>query len=195
MIYVFKRLKNEIEKCDYCREKFGFEPHPIFWGKQNSKIVQISQAPSNNVHKSMKPFTDMSGKTLKYEWYKITDEQFYNTDNFFIGALAHCYPGKNKNGNDKQPPKCCWSKWIEKELQILDNEIYIVIGAKAAKRFFPNENFEDLVFKNNEWNNKLTIVLPHPSPLNKKWIKDHPKFINERIIEVRNIIKDVIKSK
>ena len=192
---MFKRLKNEIEKCDYCREKFGFEPHPIFWGKQNSKIVQISQAPSNNVHKSMKPFTDMSGKTLKYEWYKITDEQFYNTDNFFIGALAHCYPGKNKNDNDKQPPKCCWSKWIEKELQILDNEIYIVIGAKAAKRFFPNENFEDLVFKNNEWNNKLTIVLPHPSPLNKKWIKDHPKFINERIIEVRNIIKDVIKSK
>lgn len=192
---MFKRLKNEIEKCDYCREKFGFEPHPIFWGKQNSKIVQISQAPSNNVHKSMKPFTDMSGKTLKYEWYQITDEQFYNTDNFFIGALAHCYPGKNKNGNDKQPPKCCWSKWIEKELQILDNEIYIVIGAKAAKRFFPNENFEDLVFNNNEWNNKLTIVLPHPSPLNKKWIKDHPKFINERIIEVRNIIKDVIKSK
>lgn len=190
---MFEKLKNEIEKCNYCKEKFGFEPHPIFWGKQNSKIVQISQAPSNNVHMSMKPFTDMSGKTLKKEWYQITDEEFYNTDNFFIGALAHCYPGKDKNGNDKQPPKCCWTKWIEKELQILDNEIYIVIGAKAAKRFFPNDNFEDLVFKNNEWNNKLSIVLPHPSPLNKKWIKDHPKFMTERIIEVRNIIKDVIK--
>lgn len=193
MINVFEKLKNEIEKCDYCKEKFGFEPHPIFWGKQNSKIVQISQTPSNNVHMSMKPFTDMSGKTLKNEWYQITDEEFYNTDNFFIGALAHCYPGKDKNGNDKQPPKCCWTKWIEKELQILDNEIYIVIGAKAAKSFFPNDNFEDLVFKNNEWNNKLSIVLPHPSPLNKKWIKDHPKFMTKRIIEVRNIIKDVIK--
>ncbi|MCI8362182.1 MAG: uracil-DNA glycosylase [Clostridia bacterium] len=193
-MYVFEKLKNEIEKCNYCKEKFGFEPHPIFWGKQNSKIVQISQAPSNNVHKSMKPFTDMSGKTLKNEWYQIIDEQFYNTDNFFIGALAHCYPGKDKNGNDKQPPRCCWSKWIEKELQMLDNEIYIVIGAKAAKRFFQDENFEDLVFKNNEWNNKLTIVLPHPSPLNKKWLKDHPEFMTERIIEVRNIIKNVIKS-
>lgn len=191
---MFEKLKNEIEKCNYCKEKFGFEPHPIFWGKQNSKIVQISQAPSNNVHKSMKPFTDMSGKTLKNEWYQIIDEQFYNTDNFFIGALAHCYPGKDKNGNDKQPPRCCWSKWIEKELQMLDNEIYIVIGAKAAKRFFQDENFEDLVFKNNEWNNKLTIVLPHPSPLNKKWLKDHPEFMTERIIEVRNIIKNVIKS-
>lgn len=140
---MFEKLKNEIEKCDYCKEKFGFEPHPIFWGKQNSKIVQISQAPSNNVHNSMKPFTDMSGKTLRNEWYQITDEEFYNTNNFFIGALAHCYPGKDKNGNDKQPPKCCWTRWIEKELQILDNEIYVIIGAKASKMFFPNDNFED----------------------------------------------------
>lgn len=189
----FEKLKKEIENCKHCADKFEFEPHPIFWGKQNSKIVQISQAPSNNVHKSMKPFTDMSGKTLKYDWYQITDEQFYNTDNFFIGALAHCYPGKHKNGNDKQPPKCCWTKWIEKELQILNNEIYIIIGAKAAKMFFPNELYEELIFKDNVWNGKTTIVLPHPSPLNKKWIKDHPEFLEKRIFEIRNLIKKIIK--
>lgn len=192
---MFEELKKQIEKCDYCKEKFGFVPHPIFFGKQNSKIVQISQAPSNNVHKSMKPFTDMSGKTLKYEWYRITDEEFYNMDNFFIGALSHCYPGKDKNGNDKQPPKCCFDKWVKKELKILDNEIYVIIGAKAAKVFFPNDSFENLVFKDNYLNNKLTIVLPHPSPLNKKWLKDHPKFMKERIIKVRSIINDIIKSK
>ena len=79
----FEQLKEKIKECDCCKEKFGFEPHPIFWGKQNSKIVQISQAPSKNVHQNLKPFTDMSGKTLKYEWYQITDNDFYNTDNFF----------------------------------------------------------------------------------------------------------------
>ncbi len=189
----FEQLKEKIKECDYCKEKFGFEPHPIFWGKQNSKIVQISQAPSKNVHQNLKPFTDMSGKTLKYEWYQITDDDFYNTDNFFIGALAHCYPGKDKNGNDKQPPKCCWTKWIEEELQILDNEMYIVIGAKAAKVFFPNEIYEELIFKDNVWNGKKTIVLPHPSPLNKKWIKDHPQFLQKRIHEIRNIIWDILK--
>ena len=189
----FEQLKENIKKCNHCKEKFGFEPHPIFWGKQNSKIVQIRQAPSNNVHKNLKPFTDMSGKTLKYEWYQITDDDFYNMDNFFIGALAHCYPGKDKNGNDKQPPKCCWTKWIEKELQILDNEIYIVIGAKAAKMFFPNESYEEIIFKDNVWNGKTTIVLPHPSPLNKKWIKDHPQFLEKRIYEIRDLIKEIIK--
>ena len=82
---------------------------------------------------------------------------------------------------------------MRKIWKILNNEIYIIIGAKAAKVFFPNENYEDLIFKNNLWNGKLTIVLPHPSPLNKKWIKDHPKFMDERIIEIRKIIKDIIK--
>ena len=178
---MFEELKNKIEKCRYCEEKFGFEPHPIFWGKENSKIVQISQAPSNNVHNNLKPFTDQSGKTLKYEWYQINDEIFYDKEIFYIGALAHCYPGKDKNGNDKQPPKCCFNKWVKEELKLINNEIYIIIGAKASKIFFPNEKFEELVFKNNTLNNKLAIVLPHPSPLNKKWIKDHPKFMNERI--------------
>ena len=48
------------------------------------------------------------------------------------------------------------------------------------------------LIKNNYYNNKLTIVLPHPSPLNKKWIKDHPKFLNNRIIEIRKIINNII---
>lgn len=189
---MFNELQEEIKKCRFCEERFGFTPHPIFWGSEKSKIVQISQAPSNNVHSSGKPFTDQSGKTLRDEWYQISEEEFYNTDNFFIGAVAHCYPGKSKNGGDLEPPKCCFDMWVKKELEILDNEIYVIIGAKAAKRFFPNENFEDLIFKDNLWNGKLTIVLPHPSPLNRRWIKAHPEFINKRIKEVRSCIHKII---
>lgn len=190
---MFQNLKEQITNCTYCESEFGFQPHPIFWGDQNSKIVQISQAPSNNVHSSFKPFTDMSGKTLKYEWYQISDEQFYDVNNFYIGALAHCYPGKDKNGNDRQPPKCCFEKLVKKEIELLNNKIYIIIGAKSAKVFFPNDKFEDLVFKNNTLNGKLTIVLPHPSPLNKSWLKNNPDFMKKRIIEIRKIINEVIK--
>lgn len=192
---MFDKLKEKIENCKFCEERFGFTPHPVFWGKVNSKIVQISQAPSNNVHNSGKPFTDMSGKTLRNEWYQIREEEFYNTDNFFIGAIAHCYPGKSKNGGDLEPPKCCFDKWVKHELEILDNEIYIIIGAKAAKRFFPNENFEELVFKDNIWNGKLAIVLPHPSPLNRRWVKAHPEFTDKRIKEVREVVHKTINRK
>lgn len=183
------------EKCKLCKEKLGFEPHPIFLGNVNSKIVQISQAPSATVHETLKPFTDQSGKKLKYEWYQISDEDFYNPDNFYIAALAHCYPGKDKNGNDRMPPKICYETWIKKELELINNEIYVIIGAKSAKTFFPKDNFNELIFKDNYINGKLAIVLPHPSPLNIKWFKDHPEFMQDRIIKVRKIIKTVLEVK
>lgn len=191
----FNELISNLKKCRLCEKKFGFEPHPVILGNVNSKIVQISQAPSATVHENLKPFTDQSGKKLKYEWYQISDEDFYNPNNFYIAALAHCYPGKDKNGNDRMPPKVCYETWIKKELELINNEIYVVIGAKAAKTFFPNDNFNDLIFKDNYINGKLAIVLPHPSPLNIKWFKDHPKFLQDRIIEIRKEIKTILKIK
>ena len=189
----FHDLIDQLKKCNLCKEKFSFEPHPIVLGNINSKIVQISQAPSATVHETLKPFTDQSGKKLKYEWYKISDEVFYNPDNFYIASLAHCYPGKDKNGNDRMPPKICYETWIKKELNYINNKLYIIIGSKSAKVFFPNEKFNNLIFKDNYINGKLAIVLPHPSPLNIKWFKDHPEFMEKRIYEIRIIIYDILK--
>lgn len=191
----FDKFINELKECRFCEDKFGFIPHPVVWGQKNSKIVQISQAPSKSVHETTKPFTDQSGKTLKYSWYKLTDEEFYDKNNFYITSIAHCYPGKNKNGGDNPPPRCCYEKWIQKELTLVDNELYIIIGAAASRRFFPDELFDDLVFKDNILNGKKAIVLPHPSPLNRFWIKNHPEFLEKRIIEVRKMIYDILDKK
>ena len=92
------------------------------------------------------------------------------------------------------PPKICYEKWVRKELEYINNEVYIIIGAKAAKVFFPNDKFNDLIFKDNYFNGKLTIVLPHPSPLNIKWFKDHPEFMRKRIFEVRRIINQTLQN-
>ena len=60
-----------------------------------------------------------------------------NEDNFYITSIAHCYPGKSKNGGDRLPPKCCADKWLKKELEYVQNDIYILIGGKAAEYLFP----------------------------------------------------------
>lgn len=187
----FNQIKCNILKCRICSEHFGFEPNPVFFGSYNSKIVQISQAPSKTVHETSRPFNDASGKKLRNDWYQISDEMLYNPDNFYITSLAHCYPGKTKNGGDKLPPKICFETHGLKELKVVNNKIYIVIGSHAAKRLFPSEKFDELVFKNNTFNGKLAIILPHPSPLNIFWFKNHPEF-EDRLVEVRKIIKEVL---
>jgi len=188
----FEKFKEEILKCRLCEDRFGFEPHPIVFGNKRSKIMQISQAPSNNVHVTLKPFNDPSGKKLRNEWYMISDDTFYDPNNFYITAMAHCYPGKSKSGGDRQPPVGCARKWLKKELDFIDNELFIIIGSKAAKFLFPNEDFKKLIFSNNILNGKKAIVLPHPSPLNIKWFKENPEFYTERLFEIRKIIHGIL---
>lgn len=189
----FEDFKKNILNCKECADNFGYNPRPIFQGNADSLIMQISQAPSNNVYQTNKPWNDSSGKKLIYDWYQINEEVFYNPKCFYISDLARCYPGKNKKGKgDNKPPKICQDLWMEEELKLINCKLYIIIGSHAAKYFFPKENFNDLVFKNNIYNNRLAIVLPHPSPLNIKWFKENPDFYSKRLLEIRKIIKDTL---
>lgn len=188
----FQELREQIMACRYCEADFGFEPHPIVFGNSQAKIMQISQAPSRTVHNTGKPFNDASGRRLRSEWYKISDEAFYDPDNFYIVSVAHCYPGKNPKGGDNRPPKCCADKWLCQELALVQNEIYILIGSAAASYFFPKQKLTDLVFQDLTINGKKALVLPHPSPLNMKWFRDYPEFLEKRIYEIEKAVHETL---
>lgn len=188
----FNSLQKQIQTCRYCQSDFGFKPHPIVFGNPQAKIMQISQAPSRTVHNTGKPFDDASGKRLRSEWYKISDKNFYNPNNFYIVSISHCYPGKNPQGGDKHPPKHCADKWLIQELELVQNQIYILIGGIAAQYFFPNKKLTDLVFQNLKINGKPAFILPHPSPLNMNWFRDHPEFMEKRILEIEKVIHSVL---
>jgi uracil-DNA glycosylase family 4 len=188
------KLQDDIRRCRQCKNNFDFEPHPIVFGHNQSKIMHISQAPSQNVYKTGKPFNDPSGKRLREDWYHISDETFYNPDNFYIVSIAHCYPGKNPKGGDKLPPKNCAKLWLTQVIPLVDNKIYLLIGRIAADYFFPKRVFNDLIFQNNELNGKPAYVLPHPSPLNIKWFKNNPEFLEYRVFEIRKAVHKVLNN-
>lgn len=171
--------------------KFGEGNIAPFWGNQNSKIVSISQAPSASVIKNQKPFSDKSGEKLRKQWYLVSDEIFYNPDNFYFTAVGMYYPGKGKNG-DLKPSLELAKKWLTEELSYLNPELFLVVGTLSAKFFFPKESFTKLVFTNQKVKGKPAFILPHPSPLNIKWFKDHPEFEKQRLKKIRNYIHEVL---
>lgn len=189
----FETLEKQIVNCRACKEKFGYLPHPIMWGKASACIMQISQAPSLQVHNTGIPFHDASGKKLREDWYGIDAATFYNKDNFYITSLAHCYPGKSKSGGDRLPPKCCANKWLYQEIEVVEAKLYIVIGSYASKLLFPNRPFEELIFHDQVLYGKKALVLPHPSPLNRRWFKQHPTFESQRILEIRKVIYEILE--
>ena len=183
-----EELRSELLRCRECRELFGFEPRPVSMGNSCAKIMQVSQAPSVHVHNTGRSFNDMSGRKLRGEWYRISDEVFYDPDIFYITSVGHCYPGKSKNKGDNPPPRICAQKWLRREIDIVDNEIYILVGKAAADFFFPKEDFTELVFNDHEIRGRPAYVIPHPSPLNVKWFKDNPDFEKERIEDIRKAV-------
>lgn len=186
------QLQNQILQCRLCQQDFGFEPHPVIQGNSGAKIMQISQAPSKHVHETGRPFDDASGRKLRKEWYGISEEDFYNPNSFYIVSMAHCYPGKSPSGGDRRPPKICSRQWLLKEMALVENEIYIMIGSYAAEFFFPGQKITALAFENKQINGKPAYILPHPSPLNMKWLKDYPEFTKTRVLEIRKAVHQVL---
>lgn len=190
----FEDLRQEILNCQICKGLIDGYDHPITSGNQKAKIMQIGQAPSRTCMMTGKAFDDASGKKL-LEWYAIKREEFDNPDNFYIAAMAKCYPGKSSTSGDNPPPKICAQTYMNRELEIIEPEMYIVIGSYAAKWFFPKEKLTDLIFQNHTYKGKPLYVIPHPSPLNRRWLKAHPEFEKERIIDIRNQIHKLIHNK
>ncbi len=188
----FDRLRSGILACRVCEPRFGFEPAPVFFGHLRARIMQISQAPSATVHRTGKPFNDLSGQRLRGSWYQISDETFYNEDNFYISSLAHCFPGKTASGGDKAPPACCAKMWLDHEIELIENSIYVVIGGMAAKYLFPGQDYTELIFSDNTLRGKPAYVMPHPSPLNVKWFIDHPAFEAERMPQIRRAVWEAL---
>lgn len=188
----FEKLKKELLTCHICENTLGYPPQPIFQGRQNSYIMQISQAPSRKVMETGLPFNDVSGEKLRNEWYQITKEEFYDSQNFYISSIGRCFPGKAKTG-DNPPPLQCAQRYLKRELEIIEPQIYILIGSHAAKYFYPNMSLEEVIFNDHIFKGKPLYVLPHPSPLNRKWLKDHPEFERERIVYIRKQIHQIIK--
>jgi len=187
-----EKLKTELFACRECRELFGFEPRPVCMGNSDAKIVQISQAPSIHVHKTGRSFNDISGRRLRNEWYEISEDIFYDPDIFYITSVGHCYPGKSKNKGDNPPPKICAQKWLSREIELVKNEIFILVGKAASDFFFPKDDFTELVFSDHTIKGKTAYVIPHPSPLNVRWFKEHPEFEDERVAEIRDVLHGAI---
>jgi len=188
-------LKQKLFACRECRDLFGFEPRPVCMGNSGARIVQVSQAPSVHVHNSGRSFNDISGRRLRNDWYRISEDIFYDPDIFYITSVGHCYPGKSKNKGDNPPPKICAQKWLIREIELVNNEIFILVGKAAADFFFPNNDFTELVFSDHIIKGKPAFVIPHPSPLNVRWFKEHPDFEEKRVIDIREVIHKLLEKR
>lgn len=173
-------LLQKIRQCDICEAHLPLGARPIVEGHINSKIVLVSQAPGSVVHKSGIPWDDAGGKRLR-EWLGVSNETFYNVENFAIMPMGFCYPGKGKGGDLPPRPECA-PQWHQLMWDKLPNvELVILIGMYSQKYYLKDKNNKTLTDMVGNYQKYLPryFPLPHPSPRNRFWLIKNPWFETE----------------
>ncbi|MEG3766997.1 uracil-DNA glycosylase family protein [Alteromonas sp. 14N.309.X.WAT.G.H12] len=191
----FTALCSRIKHCQICQHALPFPPKPIFSAAQEARIVLIGQAPGLKAHESATPWNDASGERLR-EWMGIDKTMFYNEKLLAILPMGFCFPGY-KNGADAPPRKECAPTWHKALLSFIRPTLTLLVGRYAQQYYMPQYKTLTQAVKEcceviNEKNGSGTIVLPHPSGRNNRWLAQHPWF-NERVLpQLKETIKKVI---
>lgn len=182
-----QRLEAEIRACRLCEVHLPLGPRPVVRLSSTARLLIAGQAPGRKVHATGIPFNDPSGDRLR-AWLGIDRDTFYDTRRIAIVPMGFCYPGTGSGGDLPPRPECAeaWRKRILEQLSAVELTLAIGsysidwhLGRQARKR--------TLAATVQAWRDFLPglIPLPHPSPRNIRWLKNHPWFEAEVVPELR----------
>ncbi|MFD1771684.1 uracil-DNA glycosylase family protein [Sphingobacterium suaedae] len=185
-----RRLYKEIRFCTHCEPELPCGANPVLSIDARAKILIVGQAPGSKVHDSGIPWNDQSGRELR-NWLGVTEDEFYNPQNFAIVPMGFCYPGKGKQG-DLPPKKVCAPMWHPAVNAVLKHvKLTLLIGKYAQDYYLPTALQITLTKAVADFALYLPdfFPLPHPSPRNFIWKARNPWF-NESVLPV---LKDEVQ--
>jgi uracil-DNA glycosylase len=185
-------LLQAVRACRVCDALLPLGANPIVRAKPSAKILVIGQAPGTRVHATGVPWNDPSGDRLR-EWMALSREAFYNENNIAIMPMGFCYPGRGKSG-DLPPRGECAELWHERLLAALPNiELTLLVGSYAQSHYLEGR-YPSLAMRVQDWRRFAPRMLPlvHPSPRNRRWLKNNAWFEEEVVPYLRRQVSRLL---
>jgi uracil-DNA glycosylase len=179
-------LLGEIRACRVCARHLPLGPRPVLQASATSRLLIVSQAPGRRVHASGIPFDDPSGVRLR-DWLGIDKPTFHDASRVAIVPMGFCYPGKGASGDLPPRPECA-PLWHPRLLPLLGEVKLTLLVGSYAQAHFLGRAAGGLTAQCMAWREHLArgyLPLPHPSPRNQGWFKQHPWFFDEVLPELR----------
>ena len=185
-------LLKKVRACRECDAALPHDPRPVLRAAHTARILIIGQAPGTRVHASGIPWNDPSGDRLR-DWLQLDRDVFYDESRIAIIPMGFCYPGKGKSGDLPPRPECA-PLWHEPLLaQLPDLRLRLLIG-KYAQDYYLGTRRQSLAETVKNYREYLPecLPLPHPSPRNIRWFRNHPWFEAEVLPVLRRQVAEIL---
>lgn len=185
-------LLRDVRACRLCEAHLPLGPRPVLRASRTARLLIIGQAPGIRVHETGIPWNDPSGDRLRH-WMQIDRERFYDEQTVAIMPMGFCYPGKGKSG-DMPPRQECAAHWHSQLLAAMPAiELTLLVGKYAQNHYLGSkrQSLADTVL---HWADHAPgfFPLPHPSPRNLRWFREHPWFDQEVLPAFRKRIAAIL---
>ena len=154
----------------------------------------VGQAPGLATQEAGRPWDDRSGDRLR-EWLGMDRSTFYDSDLLAILPMDFYYPGKGKSG-DLPPRKGFAAKWHPQILaQLPEVRLTLLVGRYAQDYYLAKSKRSNLTETVAHYQDYLPNYFPlvHPSPLNQRWLKQHPWFEQEVVPDLQKLVQVILK--
>jgi len=173
----FDALLTAVRNCRACESHLPLGPRPVLRVGEAARILIVGQAPGVRVHTTGIPWNDPSGERLR-AWMGVEKAHFYDESRIAIIPMGYCYPGRGPDG-DLPPRRECAALWLDQLLARLPQiELTLLVGQYAQRHFLGSHRKPSLTETTRAWREygPRFIPLPHPSPRNQAWFKQHAWF-------------------
>lgn len=188
-------LLTAVRACRIC-EGLPLGPRPILQVSASARVLIAGQAPGRKTHEKGVPFDDPSGDRLR-DWLGVDRHTFYNDPALAVLPMGFCYPGTGKSG-DLPPRTECAVAWRQSLLdQMKDIDLVLIIGRYAIDWHLPDAQGKKVTELARNWQSDWprSLILPHPSPRNNRWLKQNPWFAAEVIPMLRARVHALLKTR
>lgn len=182
----FDKLRIEVENCRKCNLSESRNKVVFGNGNPDSKIFMIGEGPGYDEDKTGKVFVGKSGQLLDKIFLACG---FDRNEHIFIGNIVKCRPPQNRTPSIEEQRECL--PYLEKQIELIDPKILILLGATALKAFFGSQS--KITKERGQWkflNNRYLMPTYHPSALlrNPLLKKDAWEDFKMVIIKYREIV-------
>lgn len=182
----FEALLGGIRACRICEAHLPLGPRPVLQVSPTARLLIAGQAPGRRVHETGIPFNDPSGDRLR-AWLGVDRATFYDATRVALVPMGFCYPGTGKSGDLPPRPECA-EAWRAGLLERMPGvRLVLAFGQYSIAWHLGSRARGSLAETVYRWREHVDRAwpMPHPSPRNNRWLRNHPWFEAEVIPELR----------